>query len=104
MALKALKTIQPKEYELDVVQRNVKEYTGQLNSNPLLSGVHLKGIVLSSSSSNTITHKLGRGYIGWFITKIKVDANIYENTTQTLPTRNIVLETTADATVDIYIF
>ncbi len=60
MSLKALKTIQPKEYELDVVQRNTKEFVGQLEKNEVLDGILLESIDLVSSGTNTINHKLGK--------------------------------------------
>jgi hypothetical protein len=104
MSLKTLKTIQPKEYELDAVQGNIKEFTKQLETNPVLDGIILKDVSLVSSGSNTINHKLGRKINGWIITKIQANANVWQNTTQPLPTKNLILETSADATVDIYVF
>jgi len=104
MSLKALKTIQPKEYELDVVQRNVKEFAGQLEKNVILDGVLIEDIDLVSASSNTVNHKLGRKIKGWFITRIDANANVWENSTQPLPKSTIVLDTSANCKVSLYVF
>ncbi len=104
MSLKALKTIQPKEYELDIVQRNIKEFSGQLEKNEVLDGILIEDISLSSASTNTINHKLGRKLRGWTITRIQANANVWESATQTLPASNLELEVSANCTVSIYVF
>jgi hypothetical protein len=104
MTIKALKTIQAKDYVVDTIQRNVKDFSRQLELNPLLAGIMVKDVALSASSSNTVNHKLGRALIGWIIVRNNANANVWENATQALPARNITLETSADCTVSIYIF
>ena len=104
MSLKALKTIQPKEYELDTVQRNVKEFAGQLEKNVVLDGILLENISLLSASSNTVNHKLGRKIKGWIVTKIQANANVWENSTQPLPSSTLILDVSADCTVSLYVF
>lgn len=104
MSLKALKTIQSKSYDLDVVQRNVKEFSTQLENNPILDGITIENISLSSSGANTINHKLGRKIKGWIITKIQANANVWESSTQPLPSSTLVLETSANCTISLYVF
>ena len=103
MSLKAMKTIQPKDYDMDVIQRNTKEFVQQLENNIILSGVLLKDITLTSASSTIIDHKLGREYQGYIITKLNANSVVYE-TTSTYPSKHLTLNCSANCTVSIYIF
>jgi len=104
MSLKAMKVIQAKDYTVDTIQRNVKDFSKQLEINPLLDGIILDDISLVTGSSNTVNHKLGRAIKGWIIVRKGAQADVWENATQSLPKRNIILEASANCTVSIYVF
>ena len=103
MSLKAMKTIQPSSYDMDVIQRNTKEFVQQLENNIILDGVLLKDISLSSASATIIEHKLNREYQGWMITKIDANTNVWESSS-TLPKSHLTLNCSTNCIVSIYIF
>lgn len=103
MSLKALKTIQPKEYELDQIQRNISEFVNQLTVNPLLGGQLLSNITITTGNNN-INHGLGRDITGWIITDINTNVNIYKAATQPSPSKILTLTSTGNSTISLYVF
>lgn len=103
MSIKALKTIKPEGYELTSIQRNMKEFTKQLEVNPLLGGILLENITLTTGN-NTVNHKLGRNIRGWIVVDKSAASDIYKVGTQPAPSRNIVLNSSAPVTVSLYVF
>lgn len=103
MALKSMKTISPEDYDMEVIQKNTKDFVQQLETNILLDGVLLSDIALTSASPTLINHKLGRDYQGYIITKLNANSVVYE-TTSTYPSKHLTLSCSADCTISIYIF
>jgi hypothetical protein len=75
-------------------------------SNPLINGILLTKIVLKTAlGDNIVSHGLGRNYIGYVVVNNNNAAVVYTSgTTNTLPGLNIILKTTADCTVSLFIF
>lgn len=103
MALKSMRVINPKDYDMDVIQRNTKEFVQQLENNIILDGVLLKDVDLASANATVINHKLNREYQGWMIVKINANANVWQSAS-TLPKSHLTLNCSADCTVDLYIY
>lgn len=80
-------------------------WSAQLNpvlALPILSGVQLENIYLSSASAVAINHKLGRMQQGWIITDQNARANLY----RTVPfnSKTLTLSTDADVTVSLWVY
>ena len=103
MAIKAFKKILMKTFETVTLQENVAEFTNSITSNPLLDGLLLKDISVSTSSTD-ISHKLGRNLIGFIITNADADVNVWKSATQSNTTLIVALTASATATVDIWVF
>jgi hypothetical protein len=85
-------------------QDSVEEVLKDISKAPFLDGVLIPDIALVTGV-NVIQHKLGRKLRGWYITRQRASATIWDGQdTNLLPDRTLVLETSADVTVDIWAF
>jgi hypothetical protein len=99
-----LKTLNLEDETQNRIQDNTKKAVAQINSNVLTSGTILNSIALKSGS-NTINHKLGKTLTGWFIVRQRASATIYDQQdSNKTPTQTLSLNSSADVTVDIYVF
>ena len=89
---------------INMVQDNIANVLEPLSSNPLMSGLILTSVVLKTGS-NTVNHKLGRKLRGWFIVRQRSAASIYDNQdSNTLNAVSLILVSSANVTVDLYVF
>ena len=77
--------------------------------NPYLSEAFLNGQLLTKvalvTGSNTISHKLGRPLQGWVPVRIRASATFYDTQdTNTTPEITLQLHSSANVTVDLYVF
>lgn len=104
--IKSFKVINTDSPELKFVQDNVDYTLKSIAAEPMIAGNFLKDVSLSSTSKN-INHKLGRPWVGFFITKSVADVNVYWDATTDANQQKestIALKATATAVVDLYIF
>ncbi len=102
MPIKAFKKTYTPDKELNSIQENVEEVVAPLLKNPLLDGQILSNIELTTGS-NSISHKLGRKLQGWIIVDIDAVSDIYKETSLT-PSLTLVLNSSADCTISLYVF
>ena len=102
MSIKAFKQPASQDPQVTALAIAVTEFATPLVKNPLLGGYLIQNISLTTSPL-IIPHILGRPYIGWFVTKIDDDANVFQTTFLHTAT-SISLEASAAVTVDIWIF
>lgn len=82
------------------LQDRLQEFFAQFIGNPLLNGVLLTNVSLSSTATN-VEHKLGRPHLGWIIVRKDANADIWESDT----TKSFVkLTADANVTVDLWVF
>lgn len=83
------------------------QWSSQLN--PILRNALNQGLLLQNvqlvSGANVINHKLGRNLVGWFITRQRSAATLYD-TQDVNQISNLTLNLTSSATVnvDLYVF
>jgi len=86
------------------VQDFVEAAFQPLQTNPLLDGIHHRGLQIAGSVPYKLKHKLGRPVIGWITTSITQEAALYR-TNQTILQESILeLNSSTDLTVDVYVF
>jgi len=87
------------------LQHHLQQLFDKIFASPLVQGVHVKDINISTGSDNIVSHKLGTAYQGFVITNKDAIADIYLSSTEnTVKQRQIILKTTANVTADLYIF
>lgn len=84
-------------------QENVAASLDTLNSLPILDGVLLQNVFLTSGQANEISHRLGRAYRGFIVVDSTADSRFWTATT-TFKARIIDLRCSANTTVNLWIF
>ncbi len=83
------------------------QWSTQLNpllNNPLMNGVLVQNVSLINGVT-AVNHTLNRPLIGWFITRKRSSANIYDTqSANPLPQLTLNLVSDMPALVDIYVF
>lgn len=98
-----LPLIQTAIRELQMLQSQWKSEIDPVLTNPLLAGNRLKNIPLVVGD-NSINHKLSRAYQGYIITGLRGQFSQIIEVTSQRPDLNIILNSSAVCTIDIYVF
>jgi len=103
--LPKISLVQSADRVLNLFQDRVLKSVNPLLNNPLLDGVLLEEVVLLTGD-NVVNHTLGRPLIGWIVTRRRASATIYDNQDANTGTPNLtlVLNSSANVTVDLYVF
>jgi len=73
-------------------------------ANPLLQGRLIENVALSNGTT-LINHMLGRALVGWIVTRINAQAQVYDNqNTNNAKTITLSLTSNAAATVSLWVF
>ena len=105
MSLKEFKRVNIKDFQVSQLQQNVAEYVHQLRDNPRLSGLLVEGVVLTFGQTTTVNHGLGRKIRGFEIVYKNNSVEVWaEDLNQEYPLRQLVLSTSADATISLWVF
>ena len=103
--MRDFKKINIKDYETNQLQQNVAEFLNQIKSNELLNGRLIEDVVLTFGATTTVNHGLGRKIRGFEIVYKNNSVDVWaEDDDQTYPLRQLVLSTSADATVNLWVF
>lgn len=92
-----------KDDNLNRIQKNIEEAFQPLLSNEVIDGNLLENVSLVSGSVNVIKHGLDRKYRGWIVVDKNANANIYSSTSN-VPEKTLLLNTTLNCVVSIWIF
>ncbi len=96
--------IQSADQDLMTVQQNLTRTLNPIFNTNTLGGNILPNISLISGS-NTINHKLGRDLSGWQIIRQRTAASIFDTQdTNKTPSLTLTLTSSADCSVDLYVF
>lgn len=87
------------------VFQRIKLILEEITNKRLIDGALLTGVSLTTGVDNIITHKLGRPIVGYIITQKSADCRIWDNQlTNEQKDKFLNLETSANVTVDIWVF
>lgn len=100
--LKDFKKVSGADDEVAKLQERLQEFFVPLVNNPMLDGVLLKNVQLTTTATD-VPHNLRREPIGWTIVRQNANATIWEQTTN-LPTAFLKLQSSAAVTVSIWVF
>jgi len=105
MALKELKKIGIQDYATSRLQENVADFLLQITKNPILDGLLVENVRLVFGSKTSVSHGLGRKVRGFVIVYKNNAVEAWaEEVDQTLPKANLILSTSPDATVSLWLF
>lgn len=99
-----LQKIQTADRVINMIQDNVSNILDPFSSKEILQGQILQRVALVSGA-NTVSHKLNRKLIGWFIVRQRSAATVYDTQdAQTRPEIFLSLTASANVIVDLYVF
>lgn len=117
MGLSRVALVQSDNKDLNQAQRNILNQLNQLIDNPLLNGVVVIAVsLLAANNPNTVSHTLNRTPLGYFVVGKSAEATIWDSQSlyQTDPSDTVnnygpqsvtlLLNTSADTTVNLYVF
>lgn len=84
------------------LQERLQEYLVPFNANPLVDGVLLSNIALSTAPKQ-IEHKLRRAPLGWLVVRTNAAESVHESSTE-LSTAYLTLTASGPVTVSLWVF
>lgn len=100
----SLPIMQSDSEQLHMMQTRWASILNPVITNPIAHGAVLKQVTLVSGA-NVINHKLGRKLQGWFITRLRGAANLYDTQdANSMPDLTLQLQSSANVIADIYVF
>lgn len=102
--MQAIPKVQTADRLMNQLQSNILGGLNPIIQNPLSSGSVLTSIPLKSGS-NTVNTGLGRVLQGWIIVRLREDVTIWDlQDSNTNPDKTLILNSSGDATIDLYVF
>ena len=99
--LKQFKKTTSDDKTVTQVQENIEQAITPIISKQIIDGILLRDIVLTTGSTDSVNHKLGRKAIGYLVTKQNANSSIWNGT---LNSTIIELNCSANVTVDLWVF
>lgn len=96
-----LKKIHCEDPQLDRVQDAVSNAYDEVASNPLINGTFLQEVQIEAGTPKLLAHKLLRKPFGYLIVKKSANSTIWDSG---LTQSTLTLNSSADVTVNIYVF
>ena len=93
----------PRQLPLDQLQSKWASVIDPVLANPICNGIQLTDVTLSIGV-NTINHKLGRKLNGYIITGMHGAYSQIYDSTSTMPTLTLILNSSAATSVSIYVY
>lgn len=95
-----------KDKDTRELDSNVSRVFESIKDNPLLGTLKIiKGLTFISGIDQTVSHKLGKPVAGFIITNSNAAVNVFQSTVKNIaPTTGIILQSNANAIVDILFF
>lgn len=101
--IKKIPLIQMDDYKIQQVQQNIVSFLNQFSNIQILDGTLLQSVSITAASMKNIQHKLGRAYVGYIVTNKNANAGQWVGDTSEKDIY-LKLRTSADCTVDIWVF
>lgn len=96
----AIQSVVTDNREVNQLQSNFQSSMKPVANNPLMGGTLLSNVSLAIGD-NTVNHKLNKTLSGWILTNISGASSVYKKSSDKT---NLVLNSSAAVTVDIYVF
>ena len=102
MAIRATKTLNPKDYELSQIQQWVADKLNEISSSQILDGTLLAGINLIAGQDNLVSHKLNRTPVFWILARQNTNTTVWEVATD-LPQTFLNLRCGSNCTINLWV-
>jgi len=99
--IKSFKKLASNDRVVTQLQENVEQAINPLLKNPLLDGVLIKDVKITTGTTLMLSHRLSRKAQGYIITKQNANAIIWNGE---LGERTLELNSSANVTIDVWIY
>ena len=100
----SLPIFQTSSKDLSLLQTKWSGMLNPLLASPMAGGQLLQKVSLKAGS-NTINHGLASTLQGWYLTRIRASATVYDTQdSNPIPSKTLLLTASAPAIVDIFVF
>ena len=99
--IKALRQIRSANDEMMRIQDATRDWAEQFKNFPIISGVLLEDLTITTGQANLIDHKLGKEPFGFIVVRNSANAVIWQNS---IDARNIDVRSSANAVVSLWVF
>ena len=99
--LKSFNRLRGADSLLNRIQDSIHQWTQQIVNIPIISGVLLEDISLTTGS-NSVEHKLGRKLRGWWVVDKNANVTIYRSAAK--EDKILTLTASGSVTVSIWVF
>lgn len=89
--------------DIQRLQDALSKVFNSIETKQILDGRLISNISLLSASTTEINHGLGKPIRGWVVVGKNANANIYSSASDT-PNATLILNTTADVTISLWVF
>jgi len=105
MSIQPYKKVRTDDNIVRQIQDAVEIPLKDISSRSILDGQVLSNIELVTGADNIIDHKLQRKLVGWIVVRQSANANIWDiQDLNTRPQTSLVLQTSANVTVSLWVF
>lgn len=103
--IRTLERVRTSDPDLRAVQDNVAAVVRDIGGRALLDGLLLDGVEVTTGAPVTVNHGLGRDLIGWVVVRKSATADVWDSqSTNRMPARSLVLNSSANVTLSIWVF
>jgi hypothetical protein len=91
--------------DIQAIQTNIEQFSGGLSANiPIINGFIVTDVAITSGTAKTVDHALERPP-NWIVIKKNANATVWDSQdTNANPKRTLILNSSANVTVDLWIF
>lgn len=89
--------------DIQKLQDTLSRVFNGIQSKAILDGRLINDVSLVSSGATEVSHGLGKPIRGWVLVEKDANANVYSSASST-PNSTLVLNTSADVTVSLWVF
>lgn len=105
MTLSNFKSVGTDDLILQKIQDNISRVLDVITKKPIIDGMLLTDIFLTATTPLSISHLLGRKLVGYIVVLKDATADIWDlQSSNTLPDKFLVLESSANTTITIWVF
>lgn len=103
MSILPFRRIRTDNSDIQKLQDSTDETFRSFQKKEILEGRLLEDVAIVSGTAKIVQHKMGRALRGWIIAGKDADARVWE-TPSTTPRSSLILNASANVTVNIWVF
>lgn len=100
--MRLFSSIQTPDWTLQKIQDNVSSSLNPIAAKPIVDGVLVQDVKLTSGQDNSVSHTIGRTPLMWIVVKKNANADVWEATSPA-PSKTLNLWCSANCTVSLWV-